>query len=219
VAPQQALEDWSNANNVFQFVRVEDIGYDPDNHRVVYFADTGTTRLSENATTGRLERLSSGGTTSNGRIFKMVLNERDPRIVDEFSVLTDSSPVPPGGNSAAGVAFVNPDNLDISHNSLMVQEDSASANDIWMHTLGTTTWTKIASVTGTGTSAESSGIIKLENTAFGAGWWALDVQGHQNLAGSVTSGYTWVGPPSSATGAYSKRIEEGQLLLMYIPGS
>ncbi len=29
VAPQQALEDWSNANNVFQFVRIEDIGYRP----------------------------------------------------------------------------------------------------------------------------------------------------------------------------------------------
>ena len=45
--PQTALENWSNANNVFQFVRVEDIAYDPDNPRVVYFADTGSTRLKE----------------------------------------------------------------------------------------------------------------------------------------------------------------------------
>ena len=39
--PQTALENWSNANNVFQFVRVEDMAYDPDDPRVVYFADTG----------------------------------------------------------------------------------------------------------------------------------------------------------------------------------
>ncbi len=51
-APQTALENWSNANNVFQFVRVEDIGYDPDSPRTVYFADTGTTRLSEDPNTG-----------------------------------------------------------------------------------------------------------------------------------------------------------------------
>ena len=46
-APQDVLEDWSNDNNVFQFIRVEDIDYDPDNPRVVYFADTGNTRLLE----------------------------------------------------------------------------------------------------------------------------------------------------------------------------
>ena len=52
--PQDALEQWSNENNVFQFVRVEDIAYDPDDPRTVYFADTGTTRLSEDPATGRL---------------------------------------------------------------------------------------------------------------------------------------------------------------------
>jgi hypothetical protein len=218
-APQTALENWSNANNVFQFVRVEDIGYDPDNPRVVYFADTGTSRLSENSGTGRLERLASGGTLSNGRIFKMVLNARDPRIVDAFSVLTDSVPVPPGGNAALGVAFVNPDNLAVGENSMMMQEDSASANDVWQYSFPAGPWVKVASVVGSGASAESSGIVRLEDTAFGDGWWALDVQGHRNLAGLTTSGFNWVGPPSSATGSYSKRVEEGQLLLMYIPGS
>ena len=218
-APQLALENWSNANNVFQFVRVEDVAYDPDNPRVVYFADTGSTRLAENPDTGRMHR-PAVGVTSNGRVFKMVLNERDPRIVDEFSVLTDSVPVPPGGNPATGVAFVNPDNMDVGHTSLMLQEDSASANDVWQYSLSAGTWTKVASVTGTGSSAESSGIISLEDIAgFDPGWWALDVQGHQNIAAFTIPGFNWVGPPSSATGPYSKRLEEGQLLLMYIPGS
>jgi len=211
-APQAALENWSNANNVFQFVRVEDIAYDPDHPREVYFADTGSSRLAENPETGRLVRLGSGGTTSNGRIFKMVLNEKDPRIVDSFSIFADSA------NAAS--AFVNPDNLDVGHSSMMVQEDASSANDIWRYSFGADAWTKVASVTGTGSSAESSGIISLEGIAgFDPGWWAIDVQGHQNLAAFTVPGFTWVGPPSSATGPYSKRLEEGQLLLMYIPNS
>ncbi|MEK6191097.1 MAG: alkaline phosphatase PhoX [Chloroflexota bacterium] len=216
-APQTALENWSNANNVFQFVRVEDLAYDPDNPREVYFADTGTDRLQESGTTGRLFRGPLGtGVTSNGRIFKMVLNEKDPRIVDSFSIFADSAD--------AASAFVNPDNLDVGHNSIMVQEDSLSANDIWQYSFAAETWTKVASVTGTGSSAESSGIARLEDTAFGAGWWALDVQGHQDLAAFTDpqpggDPYIWVGPPSTATGPYVKRLEDGQLLLMYIPGS
>ncbi len=59
-APQDALENWSNTNNVFQFVRVEDIAYDPDNPRVVYFADTGNTRLKSRPATGRLFRQIDG---------------------------------------------------------------------------------------------------------------------------------------------------------------
>jgi hypothetical protein len=149
--------------------------------------------------------------TSNGRIFKMVLNEKDPRIVDSFSILADSA------NAAS--PFINPDNLAIGHDSLMVQEDASSGNSIWLHSLTAGTWTEIAQVTGTGSSAESSGIIALEDTVYGDGWWALTIQGHQNIAAFTQTGFTWVGPPSTATGPYSKRLEEGQLLLMYIPGS
>ena len=45
MAPQDALEQWSNENNVFQFIRLEDIAYNRDNPRVVYVADTGSTRI------------------------------------------------------------------------------------------------------------------------------------------------------------------------------
>ncbi|HYZ11617.1 MAG TPA: hypothetical protein VE962_06960, partial [Actinomycetota bacterium] len=41
--PQLGLENWSNENNVFQFIRLEDLDYDRTNHRIVYIADTGTT--------------------------------------------------------------------------------------------------------------------------------------------------------------------------------
>jgi Bacterial protein of unknown function (DUF839) len=212
-APQDALENWSNANNVFQFVRVEDVAYDPDNPRVVYFADTGTDRLHESDTTGRLFRGASGtGVASNGRIFQMVLNEKDPRIVDSFSIFADSAD--------AGSAFLNPDNLDVGENSIMVQEDASSANSIWMYSFESGDWTEVARVTGTGSSAESSGIARLENTEFGSGWWALSVQGHQNLEDFTEDGFSWdQGPGPLNNGPYVKRLEEGQLLLMYIPGS
>ncbi len=41
---QNALENWSNANGIFQFIRVEDIAYDKNTPNIVYFADTGEPR-------------------------------------------------------------------------------------------------------------------------------------------------------------------------------
>lgn len=206
--PQDALETWSNDNNVFQFVRVEDIAYAPDSPRDVYFVDTGTTRLAESATTGRLVRLGAGGTNSNGRIFKMVMNEINPRVVDSFTIFADSAD--------PASAFVNPDNIAIGANSIMVQEDSSSANDVWQYSFASPGWVKIASATQVGT-AETSGIVDL-SAWFGAGWWALDVQSHVNLPGSVP-GLIYGGPGPSTGVTYTARREDGQLLLMYVPGS
>jgi Bacterial protein of unknown function (DUF839) len=208
--PQGALETWSNDNNVFQFVRVEDMAYDPDNPRVVYFADTGTTRLAESATTGRLVRLGSGGTNSNGRIFKMVLNATNPRVVDSLTILAD----------AGTVGFINPDNLSISHDSIMVQEDPAAPTvtgnaRIWRYSLAGGPWTVVA--TATQNTAETSGIVDL-SPWLGAGWWALDVQSHVNLAGAVP-GLVYGGPGPQTGVTYTARREDGQLLLMFVPGS
>jgi hypothetical protein len=209
--PQAALENWSNANNVFQFVRVEDVAYDPDDPRTVYFADTGTTRLAEDAATGRLVRLGSGGTNSNGRIFKLVLNEKDPRIVDSFSILLDADTVP----AAQGGPMRNPDNIDVGHDSLMVQEDPPNNAKVWRYDLAAGTWTHVA--TATQPSAETSGIVDVSDW-FGDGWWALDVQSHVNkTVGAET--LTYVTPLTGAEITYQERREDGQLLLMQIPGS
>jgi hypothetical protein len=209
--PQAALESWSNANNVFQFVRVEDLAYDPINPRVVYFADTGTNRLVESDTTGRLFRAASGGTTTNGRIFRMVLNEKDPRIVDDFSILLD----------AGSVGMRSPDNLAVGANSIMVQEDASSAK-VWRYDRTAATWSHVASVTHPASAqaaaaGESTGIVDVSGQ-FGAGWWALDVQSHVNLTVGSTD-LTYVTPLGGATLTYRERREDGQLLLMHIPGS
>jgi hypothetical protein len=217
VAPQAALENWSNDNNVFQFVRVEDIVYDPDSPRTIYLADTGTTRLAESSTTGRLVRLGSGGTNSNGRIFRMVLNENDPRIVDSFSILADADD-PAKFPAAAGGPMRNPDNMGISHGSLMVQEDPPANAKVWRFDLAPGgTWTHVA--TATQPTAETSGIVDVSEW-FGPGWWALDVQSHVNeTEGTVTETYTvpLTDPPTVIS--YRERREDGQLLLMQIPGS
>jgi uncharacterized protein DUF839 len=231
--PQQGLEDWSNANNVFQFVRVEDIGYDPDNPRVVYFADTGSTRIQEGAT-GRLFRAAADQRPyfdSDGRIFKMVLDEDDPTVVDSFSILAQGKlqlqepPVPPDTAPVItvidpGVGIVNPDNVGVGHTSLMVQEDSSANNDVWQHPLGTADWNKVASTTQAAT-AETSGIVDA-STWLGAGWWVLDVQSHVNLPappGVDTGPFVYTTPITGVELTYNTRREDGQLLLMYIPNS
>jgi hypothetical protein len=200
-APQDALENWSNDNNVFQFIRLEDLDYDRSNPRVVYVADTGRTRVIPDPTTGRMTRGPGGtqGFADNGRIFRFEINESNPRKVDSFSVLADGDA--PG--TEVFVPFVNPDNMGASTNSLMVQEDADDAK-IWWHVFDDGSWTVVATVNDP--DGESSGIVDASEW-FGPGAWLLDVQGHgANVNEEVVDG------------VLLKR-ESGQLMLMKIPGS
>jgi len=200
-APQTALENWSNANNVFQFIRLEDIATDKKHPTVVYVADTGSTRIVPDPATGRLVRGPAGtvGQADNGRIFKFVFDSRNPLQVKAFSVLAQ------GDNPAAGayVPFRSPDNLDTSKKSLMVQEDTSNAR-IWQYRLGSGDWRVVAQVTDP--VGESSGIVDA-SAFFGSGWWVLDVQAHGSNQMQET-----------VNGVLIKR-ENGQLLLVKIPGS
>jgi hypothetical protein len=200
-APQDALENWSNENNVFQFIRLEDLDYDRNNPRTVYVADTGRTRVVPDPTTGRMTRGPSGtvGQADNGSIFKFVFNEANPRKVDSFSVLAQGD----DPNTGAFVPFVSPDNMGASANSLMVQEDTDNAK-IWQYDLEGGDWTVIATVNDP--NGESSGIVDA-SAFFGNGAWLLDVQGHGlYVEEEVIDDVTY-------------KLESGQLLLMKIPGS
>lgn len=201
-APQSALENWSNENNVFQFIRLEDLDYDRNNPRVVYVADTGQTRIVPNPDTGRMRRGPSGtdGLADNGRIFKFVFNENNPRKVDSFSILADGDA--PG--TSVYVPFVNPDNMGASANSLMVQEDNDNAR-IWWYDFASGSWSILARVNDP--DGESSGIVDA-SADFGPGAWLLDVQGHgRNVETEEVS-------PE-----LTLELESGQLMLMVIPGS
>ena len=88
--------------------------------------------------------------TSDGRIFKMVLNEEDPTVVDELSIVARwpaavqlPNPTPPTlpASSVTSTRFVpNPDNLDVGANSLMVQEDAIEREDLALRPRATGTW-------------------------------------------------------------------------------
>ena len=188
----------------------------------MYFTDTGTTRLAEvtdptDPRVGRLIRLSAGGTNTDGRVFEMILNKDDPRTVDSFRILADTQLAGP-----AAIGFRNPDNLDVGKRSLMLQEDSAAGNRIWRYDLSEGTWTHVASVVNSGSSAESSGIVDASRW-LGKGWWVLDVQGHQNLPGVQPPldqpPLVYEVPLSTTTLEYRLRREEGQLILLRVDGS
>lgn len=201
VAPQDALEQWSNDHNVFQFIRLEDIDYDRNNSRVAYVADTGTTRVVPNPDTGRMTRGPSGttGLADNGRIFRFEFDAANPRKVVSFSVMADGD----APNAPEFVGFTSPDNLGASANSLMVQEDTSNAV-IWRYDFSAEAWSVVASVNDP--SGESSGIVDASEW-FGSGTWLLDVQGHG----------TFVDEQQIGDVLYKR--ESGQLMLMTIPGS
>ena len=116
--PQWVLEHWGDLNNVFQFVRIEDVAYDkrpnPDGDVVVYLADSGrgSTSTSGNAFA-----------STNGRVWRMVVDGDDPTVVKSLSILVE------GDNDVLKktTEIHQPDNLETTANgSLLVQEDPGS---------------------------------------------------------------------------------------------
>ena len=213
---QTALENWSNANNVFQFIRVEDIAYDRNHPNVVYFADTGEPRALPDAATTRLRRGPSGtaGPYPNGRIFRIELDPSDPLATATLSVLIDSDT---GGYGNVN-AIHQPDNVETTANSLLIQEDPGSHNQgattarIWRYDLSDGTLEVIAKVDQSQRPAtplgawESSGIIDA-SAAFGSDAFLVDVQ-----AGTLVV-------ESEVRGTLTYEREGGQLLLVRIPGA
>jgi hypothetical protein len=224
---QNALETWSNANNVFQFIRVEDVAYDRNQTNIVYFADTGEPRALADSMTGRLRRGSSGtaGPYPNGRIFKMVLDRTDPLRVTSLSILIDGDAK--GAASAGDLSLLhNPDNVETTKRSLLIQEDPGSQNQypadsttgttarIWRYDLTSGTLTVVARVNQAGDPKarlgewESSGIVDA-SAWLGPNTFLLDVQAHTVFVETA---------PSPTPNVMFKR-EGGQLLAMRIPGA
>jgi Bacterial protein of unknown function (DUF839) len=115
--PQWVLETWGDRNGVFQFVRLEDIAYDKRHgmRNVVYIADTGRGATSA----GGNEFISS-----NGRIWKLVLNKKDPTKVDSLKVLVEGDDAPVKTLAEIHQA----DNLETTQDgSLLIQEDPGSS--------------------------------------------------------------------------------------------
>lgn len=229
--PQWVLEHWSNLHNVFRFVRVEDLAYDkrPGMSNVVYIADSGR------GTTGA----PAAGKSTNGRIWKMVLDPSDPTHVLSLSILIegDDSPVKTPGE------IHQPDNLETTQNTLLVTEDPGSSQQfpfgstdsaattarLWGYTLATGTMAPVAKVdqsadegptdvdslpAGNLGAWESSGVVDA-SSVFGPGAFLIDVQAHTLWVDKAPGDDNF--PPAGPDFTYKR--EGGQLLLLRIPGA
>ena len=117
--PQWVLQHWSDLNNVFQFVRVEDIAYDkrPGKGNVVYIADSGRGRTGTGPESGQPFR------STNGRVWKMVLDPNDPTRVTSLTVFVEGDDNPVKTQNE----IHQPDNLESTRNGILVTEDPGSS--------------------------------------------------------------------------------------------
>ncbi len=203
--PQDALEQWSNDHNVFQFIRLEDVATDVGHPRTVYVADTGSSRIVPDPETGRTMRGPDGtiGSADNGRVFKFVVSKKNPRWVSSFSVLADGD-VP--ATDPTYVDMTSPDNLGTSAKSLMVEEDTTDARILRLD-LDSGDWSTVATVANS--DGEASGIVDASRW-FGAGAWLTSVQIHDPAQWVVSE---------EVDEALTLKREAGQLILLRVPGS
>ena len=235
--PQWVLNHWSDVNNVFQFVRVEDIAYDkrPGMGNVVYIADSGRGRRPDQSLD------TPNFKSTNGRVWKMVFDEDDPTEVTSLSVFVegDDNPV------KTPTEIHQPDNLETTPNSLLVTEDPGSSQQfpaddpngttarLWYVPIANAAAAQVAAkvdqsedgrpgdtktdVDGRGPGNqgawESTGVVDASRF-FGAGAFLINIQAHtlwiEKRLGE--DNFAPTGPD------FMYKREGGQLLLIRIPG-
>ena len=117
--PQWVLEYWSDIHDVFQFVRVEDIAYDkrPGMGNVVYIVDSGRGRTAAQSLDTPNFR------STNGRVWKMVLDPNDPTVVTSLTVHVEGDDNPVKTFSEVH----QPDNIETTATGLLLAEDPGSS--------------------------------------------------------------------------------------------
>ena len=231
--PQWVLEYWSDINNVFQFVRIEDMAYDKRHGQgnVVYIVDSGRGRTAAQSLDTPNFR------STNGRVWKMVLDPTDPTKVTSLTVFVEGD-----DNPVKTLSEVHqPDNIETTRKGVLLTEDPGSSQQfpatstdpaattarLW-YVPFTGTPEVVASVNqsadGGATDVdgrptanlgawESTGIVDA-SAAFGRGAFLVNVQAHS----------LWVekapGPDLNGDGQpdFTYKREGGQLLLIRIPG-
>jgi hypothetical protein len=230
--PQWVLEYWSQLNNVFDFVRVEDIAYDkrPGMGNVVYVVDSGR------GTAG----VSQAGRSTNGRVWKMVLDPEDPTHVTSLSIAVegDDNPVKTLGE------VHQPDNIETTQTGLLLTEDPGSSQQFIAADQGlpNATTARLWYVPFSGTPQvlvkidqsadggptdvdgrpagnwgawETTGIVDA-SAAFGPGAFLINVQAHTLWVEKALGPDTFIDANSDPDFTYKR--EGGQLLLLRIPG-
>jgi hypothetical protein len=232
---QSALESDSDTKGVFQFLRIEDIAYDRNDPNIVYFADSGRAASSAGA---------NPYASTNGRIFKMVLDPTDPTVVTSLSILIEGE-----GFALKDVTAIHqPDNLETTETGLLVTEDPSSGNQfaagdtsanattarVWRYDFTGMTKAVVARVdqstdeatgdvdnAGAGNQGawEASGIIDVSRY-YGDGAFLITVQAHSRWI-NKKDGPDNTGPSAVPDGIpdFTYKREDGQLLLIRIPGA
>jgi len=229
--PQWVLDYWSRTNGVFNFVRLEDMAYDKRHGKsnIVYLVDSGR------GTSGDV----ADGKSTNGRVWRMVLDKHDPRKVKSLSILIegDDSPV------KTLTEIRQPDNIESTKHGLYITEDPGSSQQfpfgtaqppartaaIWQYKFSNRSTHVIATVdqgldelagydvdvaaAGNLGAWEASGIVDA-SAAFGPGAFLVTVQAH-TLWVEKAPGADNVAP---AGPDFTLKREGGQLLLIRIPG-
>lgn len=239
--PQWVLEYWSQLNNVFRFVRVEDIAYDkrPGMGNVAYIVDSGR------GTAGSPQ----AGRSTNGRVWRMEFDPTDPTVVTSLSIFVEGDDNP--------VKTLNevhqPDNIESTTSGILLTEDPGSSQQfpvgstdpaattarlMWVPFVGNAagapqTVVKVNQSADEGDTDvdpnpaaanwgawESSGIVDASE-AFGPGYFLIDVQAAslwvEMAPGDDNFGPLSVPGPDGIPDFTFKRAG-GQLLLIYIPG-
>jgi len=240
--PQWVLEYWSQQNGVFDFVRVEDMAYDKRQGKsnVVYIVDSGR------GTAPAADPKFGPGISTNGRVWKMVLDKHDPRMVESLSILVDGDDSP----VKTLTEIRQPDNIESTRHGLYITEDPGSSQQfafgtaqpparsaaIWQYKFADGSTHVVATVdqgldelagydvdpSGPGNLGawEASGIVDA-SAAFGPGAFLVTVQAHSLWVESdTTSGLDATGPGNVPDGKpdFTLKKEGGQLLLIRIPG-
>jgi hypothetical protein len=231
--PQWVLEYWSDINNVFQFVRVEDIAYDkrPGMGNIVYIVDSGRGRTAaQSLDTPNFK-------STNGRVWKMELDPNDPTVVTALTVFVEGD-----DNPVKTLDEVHqPDNIETTASGLLLTEDPGSSQQFpFGSTDPNTTTARLWYIPFSGSPAvvakvdqsadggptdvdarpagnlgawETTGIVDASQ-AFGPGAFLVNVQSHT----------LWVekAPGDDNNGDlqpdFTYKREGGQLLLLRIPG-
>jgi hypothetical protein len=232
--PQWVLEYWSQLNNVFQFVRVEDIAYDkrPGMENVVYIVDSGR------GTAGTPQ----AGRSTNGRVWKMVFDSDDPTVVTSLTVFVEGD-----DNEVKTADEVHqPDNIETTPTGLLLTEDPGSSQQftaaqqvtdsrattarLWYVPFSGTPQVVVkvnqsadgpagptdvdGRAAGNWGAWETSGIVDA-SAAFGSGAFLIDVQAH-TLWVEKADGEDNFAPPGPD---FTYKREGGQLLLLKVPGA
>ena len=131
--PQWVLEHWGDIQPqpAFQFVRIEDMAYDkrPGMENVVYLVDSGRGTLPNVTPPPGHAR------STNGRVWKMVLDKSDPTKVLSLSIFIEGDDQP----VKTPTEIHQPDNIESTPQGLLITEDPGSSQQFLPTETGATT--------------------------------------------------------------------------------